>query len=246
MQDYTSFRATARKKWQTLVEVYGSTCAYCLDNPATQIDHAVPVSYHATNHISNLRPCCEWCNLLAADRVFETFEDKFEWLRQERLRRRFGNHKRTVCTVCRLPYQRPLHSPNLFLCPECYDREYNKALRLRVQWREWLELCKRAGFVIEAHRALVAWQVGLRGTSLTLEQRAAKLAEFYAEYNGEWEIEGIRFPEEQPETRRVYLVKDITGIQGRYVLSGTSPSPVFTRQRYWRLVQNHRWKDGDR
>ena len=215
MSYYTPSRAAARAKWHTLAAIYGTSCAYCHDNPATQIDHVIPVSWRLSNHISNLRPSCEWCNLYASDHVFETFEDKYEWLRQERLRRKFGKYKRTVCTICRLPYQRPLHSPNLFLCAECYDHEYNKVTRQRPQWHTWLDLCKRAGFIIEAHRDLAEWSRALGATSITLNERAEKLAEFYAAYDGEWEIEGVCFAEERAE----YVVGNLEGSQGYTILS---------------------------
>lgn len=190
MYDYTRNRASARKKWDILVSIYGTTCVYCHDNPATVIDHVIPVSWKLSNHISNLRPACEWCNLHASDSVFETFEEKYEWLRQKRARQHWGKQKRTVCTICRLPYQRPLHSPNLFFCASCYDYEYGKTLRLRPQWIQWLELCRRAGFVIEAHEDLARWHRTLHGTSITVKERATKLAEFYALYQ-DWEIEGL-------------------------------------------------------
>lgn len=215
MYQYTPARASARKKWHTLVSIYGTTCVYCHNNPATHIDHVVPVSWKLSNHISNLRPSCEWCNLHVSDRVFETFEEKYEWLRQERLRKQFGKYKRTVCVVCRLPYQRPLHSPNLFLCAECYDREYDKVVRLRPQWHAWLELCERAGFIIAAHRDLAAWSATLGSTSVSLAVRAEKLAELYAHYEGEWEIEGVTFREEQAE----YIAQRIDSAQGDAIIA---------------------------
>ena len=215
MYQYTPARASARNKWHTLVAIYGTTCVYCHENPATHVDHVIPVSWRLSNHISNLRPACEWCNLHASDHVFETFEDKYEWLRQERLRKRFGKHKRTVCVVCRLPYQRPLHSPNLFFCAECYDHEYGKATRLRPQWHQWLELCQRAGFIIEAHRDLATWSRTLGATSITLFQRAEKLAELYAYYEGEWEIEGVSIADERAE----YVAGDLSGAQGYAIIA---------------------------
>lgn len=209
MYEYTRNRAAARNKWDVLVSIYGTTCAYCHENYATQIDHVIPVSWKLSNHIDNLRPCCEWCNLAMGDKVFETFDDKYEWLREQRLRRNIGKQKRTVCTVCRLPYQRPLHSPNLFLCASCYDTEYRKAFSLKPQWKQWLELCRRAGFIIEAHQDLAAWHRSLYGTSITKQQRARQLAEFYSYYQA-WEIEGITMLREEPapyhvESENVYL-----------------------------------------
>jgi hypothetical protein len=191
MQQYTGRRASARLKWDILTSIYGTTCVYCHDNPATQIDHVIPVSWKLSNHISNLRPCCQLCNLMVSACVFETFEDKYEWMRAERLRNRRNAHNRTVCVRCLLPYQRPLHSPSLFLCAECYDAEYEKDTHLRPQWREWLHLCSTAGFIVEAHRQLAAWKATVPRTTLTSTQYATKLAQIYQEHE-DWEMEGIQ------------------------------------------------------
>jgi len=141
-----------RNKWAAIVEIYGPNCVYCHNQPATQIDHVIPVSYIDCNRIENLRPACAWCNLLAGSQVFETFDDKYEWLREERYSRRRNKNLRTICTVCRLPYQRPLHSPSLFLCAECNDYEYHTRLASRRVWREWLALLNEARIIVECHR----------------------------------------------------------------------------------------------
>lgn len=196
MFEYTRNRAAARNKWDVLVSIYGTSCAYCHENHATQIDHVIPVSWKLSNHIDNLRPCCEWCNLAMSDKVFATFDEKYDWLTEQRRKRNIGKQKRTVCVVCRLPYQRPLHSQNLFLCARCYDREYGKQFHIKPQWRQWLELCQRAGFIIAAHDDLAAWHQTLHGTNITVKERARQLAEFYSYYQA-WEIEGIEMLREE-------------------------------------------------
>ncbi len=189
---YTTTRThNYTRKWLHVVRMYGELCAYCHDQPATQIDHVIPVSWRESNHILNLRPACSWCNLLATSNVFESFEAKYEWLRTERLRRRTHKHNRTVCTCCQLPFQNPYHAPNYFLCAECYDYEYNKMWRKKTAWIEWLELCQSAGFIIEAHRALATVVRKSPNTSIPIRDKALILAEEYA-MRESWEIVGIK------------------------------------------------------
>lgn len=201
-QDYTTFQNiyvpssgrvhltnNYRHKWDSIIAIYGPTCVYCYDQPATQIDHVIPRSWKDCNHISNLRPCCSWCNLHAGSQVFDTFDEKYDFLRKERARRRHLRYKRTVCTSCLLPYQRPLHSPNMFLCAECYDDEYDKMYRKKKPWIEWLELCKTAGFLVEAHRALAGILRLNRSISIPAKDKARLLAIEYSmvdEFEIEW------------------------------------------------------------
>jgi hypothetical protein len=182
------------RKWNIVIETYGELCAYCHDQPATQIDHVVPVSWKECNHIFNLRPACAWCNLLAGSQVFETFDDKYDWLRDERNKKRRFRNKRTVCTCCKLPFQNPVHAPNYFLCAECYDYEYNRLLHMRPAWIEWLELCTKAGFIVPAHRALAVVVRESPNTTIPNRDKAAILAEEYAKRES-WEVEGITYRE---------------------------------------------------
>ena len=182
------------RKWALVVQVYGDTCVYCHNQPATQIDHVIPVSWKECNHIYNLRPACAWCNLLAGSQVFGNFDDKYEWLRGERNRKRKFQGQRTVCTCCKLPFQNPFHAPNYFLCAECYDFEYGKLVHLRPRWQEWLNLCAAAGFIVPAHRALAAVVRVNPGTTIPVKEKALILAEEYAKRET-WEVVGMTYRE---------------------------------------------------
>lgn len=76
------------------------------------------------------------------------------------------------------------------------ETEYRKQFSLRPQWKQWLELCRRAGFIIEAHNDLAAWHRSLYGTNIAIKERARQLAEFYSYYQA-WEIEGITMLKEE-------------------------------------------------
>lgn len=198
---YSTTRTNAHlRKWDLVIEIYGELCAYCHNQPATQIDHVIPVSWKECNHIYNLRPACAWCNLLAGSKVFENFDAKYEWLRAERNRKRRFKGARTVCTCCKLPFQNPLHSPNFFLCGECYEYEYQKPIRKRLLWIEWLELCTEAGFIVPAHRALARIVRESPGTTIPSREKARLLAIEYAKRE-EWEIEGLAYREMTIEER---------------------------------------------
>lgn len=146
------YRSTSyRKHWSELVARFGSICVYCRDEPATQIDHVIPVSYYPLHIIENLRPCCGWCNLLASDKVFETFAEKDEFLRKARQTKR-NKQRRTTCSKCWLPYQNPLHVRSFFYCPECYDEEYETQYRYTAKWRDWLRLLEEAEIDVDLHR----------------------------------------------------------------------------------------------
>jgi len=168
------------RKWALVMDTYGDMCAYCHNQPATQIDHVVPVSWKEWNHIYNLRPACAWCNLLASSQVFDDFDSKYEWLRTERNRKRKFRGNRTVCTCCKLPFQNPIHAPNYFLCAECYSVEYRKALQFRAPWVEWLDLVTAAGFIVPAHRALGEIVRENPGTTISAKEKARILAIEYA------------------------------------------------------------------
>lgn len=180
-----------RHKWDFVVAVYGANCAYCHHQPATQIDHVMPRSWRDSNHINNLRPACAWCNLHVSNLVFDTFEDKYDWLKQAREKRGSGyKNRRTVCVDCLLPYQNPLHAPNLFRCAECYDYEYNKLYHLKKGWRDWLQLLTDAGFIVDAHRGLADLVHRNRHTSISMKDKTHRLGMEYSARES-WEVEGL-------------------------------------------------------
>ncbi len=187
-------------KWSVVIGMYGEICVYCHDQPATQIDHVIPVSWSNSNSIYNLRPSCAWCNMLASSNVFSSFDEKYEWLRIERNKRRVKRYARTVCTCCKLPFQNPLHVPSYFYCPECYDFEYETSLGKRAGWLNWLRLCESAGFIIPAHRALAEYIRTRHRTTITAQERCTILAEEYSKYE-DWEIVDIPFVTHQEHSK---------------------------------------------
>lgn len=138
-----------REIWDFLTQTYGARCVYCHKNISTQIDHVIPYSYCKYHGIENLRPCCAWCNLIAGDRVFETFEAKYEFVKRERHGRK---DKKTMlaCGNCLLPYYSAL-SQSFIYCPRCHAKEYKKKLPNSDAWYEWLGILKASGISYEAH-----------------------------------------------------------------------------------------------
>jgi hypothetical protein len=135
-------------KWPELTRIYGRFCVYCGFNYATSIDHVLPISYKRDDSIENLRPACMDCNLIASGRVFEDFEAKQWYILEQRKKRRW-QRKQAVCTDCKLPYIYLMQSPSLFLCPECYDIEYETELSKTDDWLRWLTLLVRANINVE-------------------------------------------------------------------------------------------------
>jgi hypothetical protein len=177
--------------WYEIVELYGVNCCYCHQVPATEIDHVIPVSYIEYHGIENLRPSCSWCNLLAGATVFGDFDAKYEWLREARQKKRKGKNRRTYCTDCRLPYQHPLHSPAMFQCAECYDKDNLTAYAKRYEWKEWISLLQEARIDVKVYREFGKEIRGLRKTYLSQIQKnvifGTIVASFLAEAIGEEE-----------------------------------------------------------
>lgn len=158
-------RSGYREAWARLIEMFGPNCVYCHRNLATQIDHVIPYSYIKFNGIENLRPACQWCNLMASDKVFEDFEAKYDWLREERSRGKWKKKYRMhTCAECLIPFYTMLHA-NEFLCPHCYAIEYETREPINGAWRQWKNLLVTAGFAPEAHYAMAQRLHGFWGVS---------------------------------------------------------------------------------
>jgi len=59
----------------------GTPCGYCFQNWATGWDHLIPFSYRADNRRLNLYPSCRRCNSILGNKIFQTIEDKREYVR---------------------------------------------------------------------------------------------------------------------------------------------------------------------
>lgn len=138
-----------KKYWDELIERYGNLCFYCRQEIAVVIDHVVPYCWDFDNSIENLVPACSLCNSIANDRMFETVFQKQAYILRHR--EKYKN-VRAICTNCLLPYSYRTHSPSLFLCAECYDKEYDTNYSDRKEWSTWIKELKAANVYIEAHR----------------------------------------------------------------------------------------------
>lgn len=137
-----------RRHWSTLIAAHGSLCFYCQIEPATTIDHIIPVSFGGSDDIENLVPACITCNLTASDKVFDDVWVKRQYI----IGRRKKKLTHAVCNSCFLPYEYRTHSPSLFLCAECYDKEYGTKLSSSPRWKGWVSFMEDAGIFVEAHR----------------------------------------------------------------------------------------------
>jgi hypothetical protein len=174
--------------WAWLLIAYGQNCVYCHNRPATQIDHVIPYSYIRTHVLENLRPACQWCNLLASDKVFETFEDKYNYLREQRTKPKHKKGYALVCSSCLIPYYSAMHRSAL-LCPRCMDLEYETTHARKKAWRDWLVTLELAGIESRAHFALGDWAIKHANMRITMDYRISKLVEFCELYRSEFAAE---------------------------------------------------------
>jgi len=140
-----------RRYWDQLIDLYGRLCYYCREEIATTIDHVIPNSYDFDDTIENLVPACAFCNQLASDKHFEDIEQKTQFILT---RRSYKSSRRAICVDCYLPFWYRVHSPSLFLCAECYDRQYDTAKARKPQWLQWLVELRAADIIPEAHAVL--------------------------------------------------------------------------------------------
>lgn len=61
----------------------GTVCGYCFDRMATGYDHLIPISFRVDNRPENLYPACVRCNLLAGNLIFNSIEDKREYVQKK-------------------------------------------------------------------------------------------------------------------------------------------------------------------
>lgn len=147
----TSRNMAYKRKWDELIEYYGARCFYCQVEIATTIDHVIPYDWDGDNSIENLVPACGLCNALASDKMFETIEQKRQYILNQRKTRTL---RRAICTECLLPFTYRMHSPSMFLCAECYDHEYDAHYSETKEWKLWLRQLRAAGMPAEAHRMM--------------------------------------------------------------------------------------------
>lgn len=113
MQQAPGLNPTALRGLRAKWIKQGRVCAYCAE-PATQVDHVVPLALGGTNHEGNLTPCCGACNRAKSDNLL------IEWKNGKRGRH---FHWTPVVVIPREP--RPPKAPKfagpkpLKICPIC-------------------------------------------------------------------------------------------------------------------------------
>lgn len=80
--DGMSLRSNVRRYFnhEKILKRDGYICGYCFERRATQVDHIVPVTYLQMNEESNLIACCEDCNRIAGNKVFDSIQEKREYI----------------------------------------------------------------------------------------------------------------------------------------------------------------------
>ena len=68
---------------QKVLEKYDFTCGYCF-GPAEQVEHILPWSYSYDDSEENLIASCWLCNLIASNKIFDTFLLKQEYIQAKR------------------------------------------------------------------------------------------------------------------------------------------------------------------
>lgn len=112
---------------QSILNRDAGICYYC-GFEANEVDHIIPVSYGGTDDEDNLIACCDICNKIANNKVFDTLEAKGEYVREKygpylqgRLRR--IRRKLSICADCQNVYSPVAKGATNVLCADCYDRD---------------------------------------------------------------------------------------------------------------------------
>jgi hypothetical protein len=98
-------------------------CRYCGD-PAETVDHIVPWSYGGRDDEDNLTAACAICNVLAANKVFDTFEEKRRSVLQRResyiaKKARSLRKALSICPDCDAIFIPRVDGATAVLCASC-------------------------------------------------------------------------------------------------------------------------------
>lgn len=122
-----SFRYARDRRWASIrarvMKRDDYLCRYCRDW-ADCVDHILPHSYGGTDHDDNLVAACHFCNLKAGNKVFDSFEEKHEYLQQfipEKLKRR--RRKLCICPDCGEFFEYRKYGATAVLCQICASRD---------------------------------------------------------------------------------------------------------------------------
>jgi hypothetical protein len=114
----------SESKRQTILDRDAGMCFYC-EYEADQVDHIIPYAHGGTDDDNNLVACCSICNQIASDKVFDTLEQKREFIREQYgpwMKKRYRRllRKLTVCADCHKVYNPQEMGATVVLCKECY------------------------------------------------------------------------------------------------------------------------------
>lgn len=107
-----------------ILERDGGICFYC-EYEADQVDHIIPYAHGGTDDDNNLVACCQICNLIASDKVFDTLEQKRDFIRDQYgpwMKKRYRRllRKLSICADCRKVYNPQEKGATVVLCKACY------------------------------------------------------------------------------------------------------------------------------
>lgn len=97
------------------------TCQYCGDE-ACEIDHIIPVSAGGSDHVMNLVAACRYCNGRVSNRVFDSLEEKKEYLAllsERRIKRK--RRRLSICADCGIVFEYRKDGASRVLCADCYE-----------------------------------------------------------------------------------------------------------------------------
>jgi hypothetical protein len=103
-----------------ILEKYDYLCVYCM-READSVDHIIPWSYLHDSNDENLVACCMECNLIAGDKVFFSFAEKYQYIDRVRKHRRKRKTELSICTDCGNTFKPRAGGSTLFLCKTCAE-----------------------------------------------------------------------------------------------------------------------------
>jgi hypothetical protein len=73
-------------------------CGYCFEKWATCWDHIIPYSLGGPTNTDNLMPACRACNAMLSDKVFDSIEEKREYVRVNQQPHRIKDFPKALIT----------------------------------------------------------------------------------------------------------------------------------------------------
>lgn len=74
-------KPVSSSKKNAVLEANDYRCIYCGERAGT-VDHIIPYSWSGDNSYRNLVACCQRCNSVASDKVFDSLGDKLSYVRE--------------------------------------------------------------------------------------------------------------------------------------------------------------------